>query len=63
MGSAVFIDRTYVGETPVQLKQLRAGSHTVWIQREGYQRWTASVLVSADRQTRVAATLQPDRKR
>ena len=60
-GSAVFLDRKYVGETPVQLTAVRAGSHVVWIQRDGYQRWTASVLVSADKQTQVLATLQPER--
>jgi hypothetical protein len=61
VGSAVFVDRKYIGETPVQLTELRAGSHIVWIQRDGYQRWTASVLVPAEKRTRVTATLQPDR--
>jgi hypothetical protein len=61
VGSAVFVDRRYIGETPVQLTELRAGSHIVWIQRDGYQRWTASVLVPAEKRTRVTATLQPDR--
>lgn len=61
VGSAVFVDRQYIGETPVQLTELRAGSHTVWIQRDGYQRWTASVSVPAEKRTRVTATLQPDR--
>ena len=59
----MFLDRKYVGETPVQLTELRAGSHVVWIERDGYQRWTASVLVAADKQTQIAATLQPERDR
>lgn len=63
VGSAVFIDRKYVGESPVQVTELRAGSHTVWIQRDGYQRWTASILVPAEKRTHVAASLQPDRNR
>jgi hypothetical protein len=62
-GSAVFLDRKYVGETPVQLTDLRGGSHIVWIERDGYQRWTASVLVAAEKHTQVAATLQPERDR
>lgn len=61
--SAVFLDRKYVGQTPVRLTAVRAGSHVVWIQRDGYQRWTASVLVAADQQTQVVATLQPERVR
>jgi hypothetical protein len=33
----------------------------VWIEREGYERWTAAVLVPADKQTLVDVTLEPDR--
>jgi hypothetical protein len=61
--SAVYLDRKYVGVTPLRLTALRAGSHAVWIQHDGYQRWTASVLVAADKQTQVVATLEPERVR
>jgi hypothetical protein len=57
-GSSVFIDRKYVGRTPIQLSELRAGSHVVWILRDGHQRWSASVLVPADKRTHIKATLQ-----
>jgi PEGA domain len=60
-GAAVFINRERVGETPLQLRKLRAGSHVIGIEREGYERWTAALRVVADRVTRVDATLQPDR--
>jgi len=56
-GAAVFVDRQRVGATPIQIPRLRAGSHVIWIEREGYQRWTASVLVPAERLTRVTAKL------
>jgi hypothetical protein len=56
-GSTVFIDGKVVGETPVHVTDLRAGSHVVWIVRHGYQRWTASVPVPADKRTRIKATL------
>jgi len=59
----VFVDQQHVGETPLQMKGLRAGSHVIWIEHEGYQRWTAAVLVSADKETRVNAGLQPVRER
>ena len=61
--SAVFVDRQQVGETPLQLTQLRAGSHVVRIERAGYDRWTTAVLVAADKQTRVSAKLQAARDR
>jgi hypothetical protein len=57
-GSNVFIDRKYVGQTPIQLSELRAGSHLVWLVRDGHQRWTASVLVRAETRTHITATLQ-----
>jgi DNA repair ATPase RecN len=58
-GAAVYVDQRRVGETPLALTRLRAGSHVMWVEREGYERWTRSVLVTADEQTRVSARLQP----
>jgi hypothetical protein len=62
-GAAVFINRQRVGVTPLKLQRLQSGSHVVWIERDGYLRWSAGVHVSADKLTRVSATLQPDRTR
>lgn len=62
-GAAVFVDRKHIGETPIQLHGLRAGSHVIWVELEGYQRWTAGVLVPADKLTPVRATLQRGRGR
>jgi hypothetical protein len=59
-GAAVFIDRQSVGQTPLSVAGRRAGSHVVWIERPGYHRWTAAVLVAADKVTRISASLQPD---
>ena len=55
----VFIDRQVAGRTPVRAENLRAGSHLIWIDRDGYRRWTRVVSVAADRVTRVSATLDP----
>jgi hypothetical protein len=55
----VFVNRKSVGRTPVRLERLRAGSHLVWIEREGYRRWTRVVAVAADRVSRVSADLDP----
>jgi hypothetical protein len=60
-GAAVFINQQHVGETPLQLTRLRAGSHVIRIEHEGYERWTTAVLVPADKRTRVSAKLQPIR--
>jgi chromosome segregation ATPase len=59
-GSTVFIDGKLVGETPLQVTALRAGSHVVRIVRDGHRRWTASVPVPADKRTRIKATLEPE---
>lgn len=58
-GGDVFIDRRSAGRTPLRLEKLKAGSHLVWIEREGYQRWTRVVQVPADRVSRVWADLDP----
>jgi chromosome segregation ATPase len=59
MGAAVFVDQRHVGQTPVQVPDLRAGTHAIRIEQEGYVRWTTAVSVPAGEQTRVSARLQP----
>jgi molybdenum-dependent DNA-binding transcriptional regulator ModE len=59
-GAAVFINRQRVGVTPIEVQGLQSGSRVIWIERDGYRRWTAAVDVSADRLTRVSAKLQAD---
>lgn len=55
----VFLNRQDAGRTPLRLDKLRAGSHLVWIERDGYQRWTRVVEVRADRSTHLSAELEP----
>ena len=55
----VFLNRQDAGRTPLRLEKLRAGSHLIWIEREGYQRWTRVVEVRADQNTRLSAELEP----
>jgi hypothetical protein len=61
--ASVFVDRQYVGETPLQLPNVRAGSRVVWLERAGYVRWTAGVHVPANELTRVDAKLRPETRR
>ena len=58
-GGEVFLNRQRVGHTPLRLANLRAGSHLIWIEREGYRRWTRVVSVRADNVSRLSADLEP----
>lgn len=58
-GGDVFVDRRIVGHTPLRVTSLKAGSHLIWIERDGYQRWTRVVQVPADRVSRVWADMEP----
>jgi hypothetical protein len=58
-GGEVFLNRKSVGHTPLRLTNLKAGSHLIWVERDGYQRWTRVVQVPADRVTRLIADLEP----
>jgi hypothetical protein len=62
-GAAAFVNHESVGETPVRLKDLRAGSYVVRLEYEGYQRWSTAATVSAVRQERVKAKLEFERSR
>jgi hypothetical protein len=43
----------------LRLTNLRAGSHLIWVERDGYRRFTRVVPVPADRVTRLFADLEP----
>lgn len=58
-GSRVFINRAAAGVTPLTIARLKAGSHLVWIERDGYQRWTRVVQVPADQVTRLSPAFEP----
>lgn len=58
-GGEVFLNRKSVGMTPARITGLRAGSHLVWIERDGYRLFTRVVTVPADKVTRVSVALEP----
>jgi len=62
-GAAAFVNQESVGDTPVLLKDLRAGSYVVRLEHEGYQRWSSAATVSAVRQEHVKAKLERERSR
>jgi hypothetical protein len=57
-GAVVLIDRQKMGVTPIQFSELPAGNHLVWLEQEGYERWTSSVSVPADKVTQIAPRLE-----
>jgi len=57
-GATVQINQQAVGVTPLDLPRYRAASYAVWVEHEGYARWSAAVLVPADKVTRVKAQLE-----
>jgi len=58
-GARVYLNRREIGVAPVRVPNLKAGSHLVWIESDGFRRWTRVVTVPAERVTRVAADLEP----
>ncbi len=60
VGAAVFLNRRLVGATPLRMPRLSAGSHAVWVERAGYERWTAAILVPANKLTEVSVRLRRD---
>jgi hypothetical protein len=56
----VFVNRKAVGTAPVRVGNLRAGAHLVWVESDGYRRWTRVVTVPAETVTRVTADLEPE---
>jgi hypothetical protein len=56
-GATVLINQRPAGTTPLLVRDYRAGSYALWVEREGYERWTAGVLVPANKTTHITATL------
>lgn len=56
-GATVLINQRPAGVTPLDLADYPAGSYAIWVEREGYERWTAGVRVQAATTTRVRPLL------
>jgi hypothetical protein len=62
-GAEVSINGVPQGRTPLTINRVRAGSRVVSLSLPGYERWSWSVAVVADRQTPLAVKLQADQRR
>jgi hypothetical protein len=62
-GATVFLNQQSVGQTPLRLTDLKAGSYVIRLERSGYRRWTSSVLISSIRPTHMTVALEQDTAR
>jgi hypothetical protein len=58
-GASIYIDNTYVGETPKILNRIEQGSHNITLKLEGYENWIQTVNVEAGKTALVSKTLKP----
>ncbi len=57
-GASVFVDGMLIGQTPLSLPGIDAGTHRIRIEATGYRPWTTTVAVVAGTRARVAASLE-----
>jgi hypothetical protein len=60
-GATVFVNNQPVGQTPIRLRSLPAGSRAIRLELSGYAPWSRSVRVVADQSENVSARLDPTR--
>ena len=58
-GVQVWLDQQLVGDTPMLIPDVAAGSHDVEFKRDGYRKWATTVQVGSETQSRVTASLAP----
>ncbi len=58
-GVQVWLDQEFVGDTPMLIPDVAAGSHDVEFKHDGYRRWATTVQVGSETQSRVTASLAP----
>ena len=60
-GADVSLNGVPQGRTPLTISDLSVGTRVVSLFLPGYERWSGSVAVVADKQTPVAVTLEAER--
>jgi hypothetical protein len=58
-GAEAYIDSEYHGTTPVTLRAVPAGNHTVEIRERGYNNWSSVITVTSGGTVRVSPSLVP----
>ena len=62
-GAQVFLDGKPLGTAPVAAADLRAGSHVLRMDLDGYERWSAAVQVVTNKTVNITARMQPSTSR
>ncbi len=62
-GAQVFLDGKPLGTAPVAAADLRAGSHVLRMDLDGYERWSAAVQVVTNKNVNITARMQPSTSR
>ncbi len=62
-GARIRIDGRDLGPTPLTVRQLRPGTHTLELRMPGYRLWTERITVAAGDSRRITATLERDNSR
>ncbi|HJZ72408.1 MAG TPA: PEGA domain-containing protein, partial [Vicinamibacterales bacterium] len=57
-GARVYIDGKLAGNTPLSMRDIRAGEHVVRLEHDGYRRWSSSVRIVAAERNRLTASLE-----
>lgn len=58
-GAGVYLDNEYKGTTPVTINEVPAGTHSVEVRRDGYERWISQVTFSKGSAGTLTASLVP----
>ena len=62
-GARIRIDGRDLGPTPLTVRQLRPGTHTLELRMPGYRLWTERITVAAGDRRQITATLERDNSR
>jgi hypothetical protein len=62
-GARIRIDGRDLAPTPLMVRQLRPGTHTLELRLPGYKPWTQRLTVAAGDDRRITATLERDKTR
>jgi serine/threonine protein kinase len=54
----VFVDGRAAGTTPVTIRDVAAGDHTIRLELDGYRGWASSIRVTPNEKNRVTASLE-----
>jgi len=59
--ASIYLDESYLNTTPMPIKRVGVGSHTITIKYTGYQDWSQKIFLVAGQTMHISATLIPGR--